>query len=261
MAQLFNSSIRLLHVLERPACFGCAAPFVPETEWLALRGRGSVALAEMAREDFGGFNVTPVVRQGDPATAIAAFAATREVDLIMMPTHGSGRYRAALLGSVTAKVLDDVHCPVWTSAHPERFEPDSCRGLHSILCAIDLSPESGALVRSAATFGAKTGATVRLVHAVPGEENGLQQSMNLEFERYLRDCARDSVRNLQRETHTAFDLCLEAGRPSRVIAAAARHHEADLVVIGRGKLDGLAGRLRTGVYSIVRDSPCPVLSL
>jgi hypothetical protein len=40
-------------------------------------------------------------------------------DLIMMPTYGMGSFRRHLIGSVTAKVLHDVACPVWTAAHVE----------------------------------------------------------------------------------------------------------------------------------------------
>jgi len=32
-------------------------------------------------------------------------------------------------------------------------------------------------------------------------------------------------------------------------------------VIGRGATQAELGRLRTGVYAIVRESPCPVLSI
>jgi hypothetical protein len=45
------------------------------------------------------------------------------------------------------------------------------------------------------------------------------------------------------------------------VRGAAEHHEADLVIIGRGKLLSTFGRLRTHAYAIIRDSPCPVLSL
>ena len=57
--------------------------------------------------------------------------------MIMMPATGLGRFRRVLLGSVTAKVLHDVSCPVWTSAHepdPTLAAPGTYR---TILCAVD----------------------------------------------------------------------------------------------------------------------------
>jgi len=33
------------------------------------------------------------------------------------------------------------------------------------------------------------------------------------------------------------------------------------VLIGRGELPHFGGRLRTHVYGIIRDAPCPVLSI
>jgi nucleotide-binding universal stress UspA family protein len=45
------------------------------------------------------------------------------------------------------------------------------------------------------------------------------------------------------------------------VAAVAEEDQADLVLIGRGTLPRFAGRLRSNVYAIVRDSPCPVLSI
>src|SRR5207245_2957797 len=58
-----------------------------------------------------------IVSLGDPAAEITHYAEKNQVDLIMMPTHGYGRFRNMLLGSVTAKVLHDAHCPIWTAAH------------------------------------------------------------------------------------------------------------------------------------------------
>jgi nucleotide-binding universal stress UspA family protein len=56
-------------------------------------------------------------------------------------------------------------------------------------------------------------------------------------------------------------LCLGAGEVSHVVRQAALHHGADLVVIGRGHATRTLGRLRTNVYSIIRESPCPVISV
>jgi hypothetical protein len=32
-------------------------------------------------------------------------------------------------------------------------------------------------------------------------------------------------------------------------------------VIGRGVMQGLFGRMRTHVYSVIREAPCPVISV
>jgi len=44
------------------------------------------------------------------------------------------------------------------------------------------------------------------------------------------------------------------------VCSAASQLEADLIVVGRGSCAGI-DRLRTKVYSIIRQSPCPVLSV
>ena len=251
MARLFDSSVFLLNVSESPESLAFDTGPAP---------RSSRTLAEMARTDFEGLTVIPVVRHGDPAAEIARFAQTRDIGLIMMPTHGTGKLRAALLGSVTAKVLNDSTCHVWTLTHPERNSPRAPGQICSLLCAIDLGRESRNLIRAAESLGTRTGAKVRLVHAVPGEEAQPQHALNVEFEHYLKDAARISAARLQQETGTSFDVCLQAGRPSRVIEMAALHHEADLVIIGRGQPHGFAGQLRADAYSIIRDCPCPVLS-
>ena len=70
--------------------------------------------------NFEGLRLRRVVYEGDPEAQIAAFAQAEDVQLIVMPTHGYGVFRRYLIGSVTAKVLHDVSCPVLTGAHIDR---------------------------------------------------------------------------------------------------------------------------------------------
>jgi nucleotide-binding universal stress UspA family protein len=37
--------------------------------------------------------------------------------------------------------------------------------------------------------------------------------------------------------------------------------QADALVIGRGSAAGLFGRLRSNAYAIIRQAPCPVVSV
>jgi nucleotide-binding universal stress UspA family protein len=51
------------------------------------------------------------------------------------------------------------------------------------------------------------------------------------------------------------------GEPAKTVPEIARHWGADLVVIGRRAEIGLLGRLEMTAYSIIRQSPCPVVSV
>src|ERR1700683_3559943 len=102
---------------------------------------------------------------GDPALRIADFAHENAVDLIMMATHGTGLFRSLLIGSVTAKVLHDAKCAVWTATHAEeQRSPDVPR---TILCAVDGTDKTPALIQWAAEFSQRMGASLKVLHVVP----------------------------------------------------------------------------------------------
>jgi nucleotide-binding universal stress UspA family protein len=46
-----------------------------------------------------------------------------------------------------------------------------------------------------------------------------------------------------------------------VLTEAARRLRADVLVIGKSPQPGVLGRLRDLSYAVVRDAPCPVLSV
>src|ERR1041384_4837633 len=119
-------------------------------------------------KDFAGLTVNRVAEVGEPAEAITRYAHTQGADLIMMPTHGYGPFRTLLLGSVTAKVLHDALCPVWTATHVEAPPAINHVAGRNVLCAVDATPRSATLMQWAAEYAASTGATLRLVHAVSG---------------------------------------------------------------------------------------------
>jgi nucleotide-binding universal stress UspA family protein len=78
---------------------------------------------------------------------------------------------------------------------------------------------------------------------------------------FLEDEARKAIGKMQETAGVMAQLCLGAGEIPHVVREAALHHGADLVVIGRGHASRTLGRLRTNVYSIIRQSPCPVISV
>jgi nucleotide-binding universal stress UspA family protein len=203
---------------------------------------------------------------GDPGSGIGAFAREQKMDLIMMPTRGLGRFRTALLGSVTAKTLHCATCPVWTDSHCEAdHQTHVC--WRNILCAVDTDAEGGKLIRAVAELTAGHRVTVRLVHAVampavPQAEADPEKFADYtRFTDFLKYEAMQTITQMQKEADTHFHVLVGVGNVTDVIRHSAINHNADVVVIGRGVLSKFAGGLRSEVSSIVRSMPCPVLSV
>jgi len=210
---------------------------------------------------FPGLRVARVAELGDPAESITGYAHENGVDLIMMPTHGYGRFRSLLLGSVTAKVLHDAKCPVWTAAHVEQAPCRDHVTWRNILCAVDGTPNCEALMSRAGDLAKESGATLRLVHAIPAMQGIPTRQMDREFEESLRKGAHLVIEGLEASAGIDAPLCVTAGHVAETVAEEARRHAADLVVIGRGAMHEKLGRLRTHAYGIIRQAPCPVLSV
>jgi len=256
-----GAALTLVNFVEIPALWygTMEAPCNPDVNIAGLVEEAGQRLKCFAKDFFPGMQPKMIVEEGDPGSCIVEMARESGIDLIMMPTRGRGRFRAALLGSVTAKVLHDAESPVWTAAHAEKPEAQGAEW-RNVVCAIDTTPEALRLVRYAAEIASAAagsgGAAVHLVHALPpATETRPEKYLNRDFEAFLKDSARQAIDAMQKQAGTDFPLCLEAGNVSSIVASAAREHKADLVLIGRGALPHFGGRLRTHVYAIIRDAP------
>jgi nucleotide-binding universal stress UspA family protein len=234
-------------------------PVVIDTEEILreLEARLSSSLVK----EFAHLKVERIAELGDPSQVIVEYARGAGVDLIMMPTHGYGPFRSLLLGSVTAKVLHDAECPVWTAAHVEESPVRDHRDPHNILCAVDGTPRGVELMKFGQKLAADFGASLRLVHVIDGFETGQARQLDRQFEEDMRLEARKKIEDLQKEAGVDVPLCVTVGNVAAGVREEARRHGADLVLIGRGVIHETLGRLRTHAHGIVRQSPCPVLSV
>jgi nucleotide-binding universal stress UspA family protein len=122
-AEKFGAEIYLLHVVQDLAIFipeavSVSPPMVPPVEQFTAAARAS--LLQVAVENkLDRFGVQVEVREGTPFYEIIQVAREKDVDLIIMGTHGRGGLTHVLLGSVTEKVVRKAPCPVLTVRHPE----------------------------------------------------------------------------------------------------------------------------------------------
>jgi nucleotide-binding universal stress UspA family protein len=263
MAQRYKSHVVAMHVLQPPpplyAGLNTVYPEVYDFEGLSADLRAE--LQKFTDSELPKVDVTCVVQTGDAAAMIAEYSENERIDLIAMPTHGYGPWRRALLGSVTAKVLHDSNVPVWTAAHaPEpshRAHPKPRR----ILCALDLSPRSRQTLEFAIELAADAEATVDVVHAA-AEGDVDPEHTERRLQELLIEAAREKLTKVQEElVDSEVEAAVNAGSVAHMVRAMALEKRSDLVVIGRGEIHTTLGRLRANAYSIVREAPCPVLSV
>lgn len=234
LAGRFQAEVILLHVIE-PAPYN--RPLAEEP-----------AITRRTIQDFLGFDfeylrTQVVIEHGDAASRIVECAVANSADLIMMPTQGLGIYRRLIIGSNAAKVLHDADCPVWTGVHMEDAPPLERVHTRRVLCAVDLERPSGKIVEWAGRIAAEYEAELTLLYVNSSPE------------------ATSALEELRAAAGVTAELRVKQGDPAKVVAETAHDIEADLLVIGRRAEIGLLGRLQVTAYSIIRDSPCPVVSV
>jgi nucleotide-binding universal stress UspA family protein len=248
LAAHFGAELVLAHVIE-PAHFDFSMVDPPhellQSVTESTRRRMQLQLDEFAGADLDGIRVSRLLLDGDPADQILCAARREKADLIVMPTRGLSRMRHFLIGSVTAKVLHDAPVPVWTGVHLHHHANFPEFRFASILCAIDFGSQAGAVIRHAARLAQEFSARLTVMHVASPNSLGVRQR----------------IEALLAPLRVDAEILVEAGEPHKVVSATAGKMHADLLVIGRACSTGMMGRLREQAYGIVRDSPCPVLSV
>jgi len=205
-------------------------------------------------------HVESIAELGEAGTVVHKVVQHQGTDLVMMATHGRGPIRRLLLGSVAAKILHDVSAAVWTGIGSNLTYQAPRIPYKSVLCALDDSDEAEGVLKAAAAFACSYRAQLWLVHIVETQPT----TSEIDFSPYKKDLM-DAADSRLRELKGA----LEVNAPHAVIDAAvpdgvrqeAIRRKADLVMTGRGRAQTTFNRMWSHLYPIVRESPCPVLSI
>jgi nucleotide-binding universal stress UspA family protein len=260
MAGHFGASVTLVHAFEQPVVFyGEGLP----PHWPELAEVQKKRLADFAREWFGTLGVTWRAEEGSPGEVIHRIVKTDGADLIMMATKGRGALSRLLIGSVVTKVLHDVSCAVWTSAHQETPDYDPHVNCRSILCAVAWDDEAQVVLQGAAALAKSFHAKLALLHAAEMPP----ASRKIDMVPYRDQIARASHTFLDKLVadsglaQEALEKVVASGALPEAIRQEAIRCRADLVVTGRGHAQRAFASIWSSLYGVVRESPCPVLSL
>jgi nucleotide-binding universal stress UspA family protein len=261
-AALLEARVSLVHVVDPTGYNGLQLYVRPisevSEEHLAI---GRDRLDSFLTAEFPTAEFPRILTSGDAATEIARVAREDRFDLIIMPTH-SGIFRQMLLGSTTAKVINDADCPVLTSRHAQTIAPRPLEH-REWLCAIGLSSNSERVLRFASQVAAQAHGKLSIIHAVQAGDTDLPIQLDLreEIRSAERQEANRRIADLQQKIGVDAPVRIAVGQVKEALLEAAREADADALIIGRSHQPGAHGRMRDLTYAMVRDSPFPVLSV
>jgi nucleotide-binding universal stress UspA family protein len=190
------------------------------------------------RAENAGVRVQTVEQHGDPAEIIELHANAREADLIVMggeARRGWGRYRSL----VAEKVIRRTKVP--TLVVPSGASETSV-DFGNVLVAVDLSPASENVLRSAIGLTAGQAVQLTMMHTVKGLEaaDAVQSPARWkvpEFRAHVLEDARRTLEELVSDVPAGIDtrVRVSAGSAARTILEHAADVAADLVVVGRSR--------------------------
>ena len=216
----------------------------------SVRGSADEALRERVAELalLGMPGVRSEVRVGDPADEIVRAAEEHAVDLIVLGEHAERTGFGQLLGGTGASVARRASVPVLIARNVVTDAP------RTLLVALHDSPTMPQLLAWVERLATRFSASVTAIHVVPPSSSmplmssgvGVDPDRPLELltdsaERWLET----AVASLRSRVGTLTTSVVFGDPAAEILAAADRIH-ADIVVVGRGGVGRLVGRLLDG---------------
>jgi nucleotide-binding universal stress UspA family protein len=116
LAEAYNASLHVLHVVQDPYSLPWAAEGLPASlgEILQEWERDAWQRMRALVPDAADHDIKLATRIGSPYPEILRYAEEEQIDLVVMGTHGRGAVGHMLMGSVAEKMVRKSPCPVLT---------------------------------------------------------------------------------------------------------------------------------------------------
>jgi nucleotide-binding universal stress UspA family protein len=213
-----------------------------------------------------------VVKSGEVRNEILEIVNEQEIDLVVMGTHGRPYFERLLLGSVTERMLRQLHIPVLTVSHldpdKEIVKPGTVP-FEQILYATDLAEGSEAGLELSVRLARGLDARLTVAHVIQPFDAVFR---GMESAAYLPEVVAEAraqvgeklARSIARASDGSVPIttAVVEGIPYEAISRVAADVKADLIVInlqGKGMLE--RALLGSTAERVIRTAAVPVLSL
>ncbi len=253
MARCYGAMLYVVHAIAPPPAY----PYAPAAAWPSLEEQEEQFRVEAKRHlehCLEGIPHKTEFRHGPVFDVLREEIESKQIDLLVVGTHGRTGIDKVVLGSVAESIFREAACPVLTIGPRAHTDSHSTAELARILYATDFSAESLAAAPYAISLCREHRAQLILLTCL--EHGGESRAMI----RSLRDLVPFGS-DLRCEP-----ICVvEQGPHGQKIPEACEAHGVDLLVLGiaREKYP-LARQLhfqRSALYKIITQATCPVLTV
>ncbi len=202
----------------------------------------------------------PVLLEGDPKDVIPALADKHQPAIIVLGTHGGGRFEREIIGSTAEKILRSTRWPCLTVGPKVRPASSKTLPFESILFATDFSETAANAALYAVTLAEVFGSNIDVLNVIrEGAVDHPDRLFDLQRDFYA------ILDQLVREQAKKFcdpRSFVEVGKAHEQILEHIREHSIDLLVLGIRKSSHLSIETRMSrAFQIIADAECPVLTI
>lgn len=271
LAAELNAEIYVCHVIDLPtiSVYG-EAVFDPITQQQRFMDFARQEIEKQIKD--APVRSTPLITIGHATEEIANMADEYDIDLVIAATHGRSGLKRLFLGSVTARLMRVLGCPILVLRAVEAGEKAVRQEVpfRRILVGCDFSEDSAAAFECSLNMAQEFESELHLVHVVePTEYKDHLKFPSRSGEplpKDLHDAIKEKLAAMVPEE--AMNWCkglktsVLVGKPYAELVRYAGIQDIDLIALGvRGH--GMVETLLVGSTTdrVVRRAPCPVLSV
>ena len=218
--------------------------------------------AQQLEERLRGVPHQLIFQEGDVWEVLSDIIQKKQIDLLVIGTHGRTGIQKLLLGSIAEEIFRQAACPVLTVGPNVSAGPDGIVHLHEILYATDFSPESLAAAPYAISLAQEHQAQLALLHVLERPDTSIR---NPEL------TAASLLHGLHELVPPEAELwchpkCfVKYGPPVGEILELAKVRRADLIVLGvrrpKGQIATATHLAQGTAYKVAAQASCPVLTV
>jgi nucleotide-binding universal stress UspA family protein len=273
LARRHGSTLLTVHVVRQEALPVDVGPYLPDP-----KGTFEERSMKAWSEELDGIGIwhEEMMANGYVVENLSTIIEQREVQMVVMGTHGRRGAAKLLLGSVAEEVARKVKCPVlvlgpevsfrrWGRRNhdPEPVEEDETRWKR-ILFATNFSPATFAMTQQTLALAETDHGEVTLLHVPPAEAGDKVQDSKVQsqLDLYVNRLAK----LVSPEDEVRFDLeyAVKYGDVADNILLAAKQRWSDLIVMGVRNAEEhpvAATHFSSVLAKVIGRASCPVLLL